>query len=101
MFRYCFYNLFKYLNLGSFEINSKTYSNIFASHPNYTRYCIKGMDFSEIINIESDCLHTCFIKDVSIILEKNICIEKCYNDENFKYEFNKRCYSKCPNGTHN
>ena len=34
-----------------------------------------------------------------LIKEKNKCIDNCYNDNIYKYEFNNSCYLKCPNNT--
>ena len=36
-----------------------------------------------------------------LIVEKNICIDFCYNDDIYKFEYNNLCYKSCPNGTHN
>ena len=33
--------------------------------------------------------------------EEKKCIESCYNDENYRFEFNNICHSSCPKGTHN
>ena len=38
------------------------------------------------------------------IIENNnkiICIDNCYDDDSYKYEFKYHCYDKCPKGTHN
>ena len=34
-----------------------------------------------------------------LIIKKNKCINKCKNDDLYKYEYNNICYDKCPNGT--
>ena len=34
-----------------------------------------------------------------LILEKNRCIDKCENDNIYKFEYKNICYQKCPNGT--
>ena len=33
------------------------------------------------------------------IFEKSKCIDKCENDDTYKYEYNNICYKKCPEGT--
>ena len=35
------------------------------------------------------------------IFEKSKCIDKCENDDTYKYEYNNICYEKCPKGTIN
>ena len=34
-----------------------------------------------------------------LIREKNECVEKCQNDDIYRYEYKNICYEKCPNGT--
>ena len=34
-----------------------------------------------------------------LIINKKRCIDKCYKDDIYKYEYNDNCYEKCPNGT--
>jgi surface protein len=93
-----------YLNIDELEINqeNRNYQNIFGVKANDTEYCIRGFDKDILLNynIISNCSHTCFKNDSSIIFEKRICIEKCEKDEEYRYEYNKRCYKICPNGTH-
>jgi hypothetical protein len=36
-----------------------------------------------------------------LILKKNECINSCQKDDIYKYEFNNKCYEKCPSGTNN
>ena len=33
---------------------------------------------------------------INLIEEKNQCIEECYKDSEFKYQFRKKCYKVCP-----
>ena len=34
-----------------------------------------------------------------LIPNKSKCIDKCKNDNTYKYEFNNTCYLSCPEGT--
>ena len=34
-----------------------------------------------------------------LILEKNKCIDECFNDNIYKYEYKNKCYKSCPEGT--
>ena len=36
-----------------------------------------------------------------LIFEKNECINKCDEDDNYKYEFRKKCYKECPEESKN
>ena len=36
---------------------------------------------------------------IKLITEKNKCTNDCKKDDVYKYEYNKKCYEKCPNGT--
>ena len=37
--------------------------------------------------------------EYSIIINKKKCIDKCKNDDKYKYEYNNTYYEKCLNGT--
>ena len=94
----------QYLNMYSFidNINSET-SNIFNEiNPNLL-YCI--MDTSKATNIISllnekkavnDCSNDCFFKNVTYILEEDLCIQNCDNYD-YKYKYNNKCYRSCEN----
>ena len=57
--------------------------------------------FSEFIN-NNNCSDLCFTNTHNkFILEENKCIDECFHDNNYKYEFNNICYNSCPNGTRN
>ena len=43
---------------------------------------------------------TCPKENKNIIIEKKKCINKCKNDDIYKYEYNNTCYKQCPNGTY-
>ena len=38
-------------------------------------------------------------ENYKLIKEKMKCISECYNDDQFKFEYENICYEKCPNGT--
>ena len=38
-------------------------------------------------------------QNFKLIKEKGKCIDECYNDDLFKFEFENICYEQCPNGT--
>ena len=48
----------------------------------------------------SNCSDICFSNTKKIIIELNKCVEDCNTDNSeYKYEYNNKCYIKCPNGT--
>ena len=54
----------------------------------------------QISSNKNNCSDMCFInKSKKLILDKNICIDNCFNEDNNMFELNKICYSSCPNGT--
>ena len=101
MFQNC--KLLIYLNVGQKSINQNfAYNNIFDNNSNDTEYCfeILNNDIFSNYNFTSDCSHTCFQRDSSVIFEKRKCIKKCEYDEDYKYEYNQICKRTCPKGTH-
>jgi len=45
------------------------------------------------------CSHLWKEEQQKYIPAKNICIDKCKNDDKYKYEFKGICYEQCPNNT--
>ena len=45
------------------------------------------------------CSERCTDKFNKLILDKNKCIDECINDDIYKYEYNNKCYKKCPENT--
>ena len=46
------------------------------------------------------CNKTCPDEYNKLIVNKSKCIDRCENDDIYKYEYNNTCYSKCPKGTY-
>ena len=42
---------------------------------------------------------TCYGTYDKLIYELNECVNKCKNNSDYKYEFRKRCYEQCPEGS--
>ena len=55
--------------------------------------------FNESNNYMCTENYICPEKYNKLIIEKNKCIDECYNDNIYKYEFNYTCYKNCPIGT--
>ena len=49
-------------------------------------------------NNNYQCQEKCPI-NYKIINSTKKCIDNCFNDNNYKYEYNGYCYENCPNGT--
>ena len=45
--------------------------------------------------LEENNYHQC-PNDTKFIVNKNICIDNCINDNQYKYEYNNLCYENCP-----
>ena len=45
------------------------------------------------------CTENCSGTYDKVIIEKKKCIDNCHKDNIYKYEYDKICYEKCPNGT--
>ena len=44
----------------------------------------------------NECSNACFQDNNKKIIEKEICIDKCKNDDTYRYEYNNVCVQNCP-----
>ena len=107
---YMFHNTqFTKLDFYNFNFSSlQNYKNIFQYSNENLTYCLdnekieaelKESVFSTLSK-PSDCSFTCNVdSNIKIITEKNVCIESCNNELNYKFEYNNICYKNCPNNT--
>ena len=108
---YMFYNCSSLisLNLNSFNtLNINNFTQMFANIQDSFKYCINDNKISNEILVQlspfnkTNCSELCSIQSQkNFVLEKNKCIDNCSKDNTYKYEYNKKCYSSCPNNTHN
>ena len=110
--RIMFYNCtnLEYINLNNFIgiklSGSDYYSNMFDYIPDNAVICIKDNKDNKIIvnQIKNkkcyiiDCDNDWKLKQKKLINNNNICIDNCYNDTIYKYEYNGKCYNNCING---
>ena len=101
MFRGC--NSLIYLNINMFSIKNGTgTTEIFPEYSNSLRICNNEESVSMLIStyehVNNNCNDECF-KAGKLIIELNKCVKNCNEEENYKYEYNKRCYNECPSGT--
>ena len=98
----------KYINLYNFDIKENMKSQLmFLNNPVNLIYCIK----EEYINsghFDFFVTSSCSVNDCSgdwkksikkFIKEKNICVNKCSDDDTYKFEYEDICYKRCPVGT--
>ena len=105
MFNNCI-NL-EYINIYNFKnfINNSEHDKIFFSISDNAVICIKDNinEIRELIKDNKcniiDCSADKILKQQKVIIDKNnTCINNCYNDDEYKYEYNGKCYKNCPYG---
>ena len=76
---------------------------IFINDIMYNTNCYEKCKFYYYFNESNDymCTETdnCTGNYNKFIFEKSKCIDKCENDDIYKYEYNNICFEKCPEGT--
>ena len=94
-----------FLNIINFETtNVSSLTNMFYGVNTNLVYCANFTKISKIksllSNYTNNCSKLCFTNPKSkIIFDKKKCIENCYYDIEYTYEYNNLCYKSCPNGT--
>ena len=51
---------------------------------------------NEVKQFENSCLKLCIMNLKKFILEIEMCVDNCYNEDIYKYEYHDICYSECP-----
>jgi len=76
-----------------YELNINDYKNCYIKCPYYFYF--------DKISRKYYCTEnsTCYGTYNKLIYEKNECVNKCEEDKIYKYEYRKRCYEKCPEGS--
>ena len=90
-----------YLNLYNFKIQTNlSLQQTFEELPQDLKYCVKDNFtenyFSKQIDKKSNCSDSCFKENIKIDPEKNLCLEKCNNEQ---FEYYGICFKKCPEYT--
>ena len=98
------------LNLSNFQIMENTnYQNIFLDISENLIYCVND-DFYEKIKSDmnnkkcairdDNCIPNWHNKSMKLIYDNSgPCVEYCNMTENYKYEYENKCYHSCPKGT--
>jgi len=76
-----------------YELNINGYKNCYIKCPYYFYFDKNSNKYYCTEN------STCYGTYNKLISEKNECVNKCEEDKIYKYEFRKRCYDKCPEGS--
>ena len=93
-----------FINLYSFTIyEDAEISNMFYNISDSLKFCYNtetAFILDELLNASNiDCSWACAeLKEDKYIKDKEKCIDECYNDDYYKYEYNKKCYNECPEG---
>ena len=82
-------------NEYKFQLKLGNYSNCYSECPNY--YYIEKNNDNNIYKctLKLECPN----KYNKLISDLGKCIDKCENENNYKYEYRNKCFSNCPNGT--
>ena len=87
---------YTFLNESKYKTNCyEECSSIFISYKYYYYYY-----FDEFNEYHCTDKLECPSKYNILIRAKNKCIDKCKNDDIYKYEYKKNCYTKCPGETY-
>ena len=102
-YKQCFKNCEYCYGFGNETIHNckKCKSNfLFISDSLYKTNCYEKCENSYYFNEKNEYIcSNCSRKSDKLILEENRCIDRCENDNIYKFEYKKICYQKCPNGT--
>ena len=90
-----------YLNFKNFKIiNEANLDHMFNENPSSIILCIENYNINQIQNLQINCENDCFSESSKYIPETKICLNDCNIESNiYKYEYNKKCYQSCPEGT--
>ena len=103
MFNNCKSLLF--LNLKSLKLTNIDIGDIFTqSLTENLTLCYDGNNANNLKNnygsLINDCNNYCFKESTKLISELKKCVDDCNKDDNtYRYEFNDKCYQKCPENT--
>jgi hypothetical protein len=94
-----------FLNLKSLKLTNIDISDMFKKDisGNLT-LCYDENFATNLINnygtLAKDCNNYCFKESTKLISELKKCVDDCSKDDNtYRYEFNDKCYQKCPDNT--
>ena len=86
-------------HLNSFVINNGTdINNMLENLPTFTKLCYSEENANIINSNQNTCSDNCFLDSYKLVVESKQCVSSC-TETDYKYEYNKKCYNNCPEGT--
>jgi len=93
----------EYLNISSFiENDNLNTNNMFNNISPNLKFCIKenskAINIIQLLyekNIINNCTEECLLENGKYIIEKNLCLDDCSKDEQYKFEYNNKCLNSC------
>ena len=108
MFSGC--NSLTILDLTNFNIPNAAYINeMFKYYNEDLIFCLNNENKDQILSrlnyelssFNSNCSYICIEnRNLKFIFEENKCLDNCFNDGIYRYEYNKICITGCPARTH-
>ena len=92
----------KFLNLSSFTIYNTTQINNFLGNTNatiilcYNESKMPENFIAKVSSFTNSCLKLCIMNSMKYILATEMCVDNCYSETVYKYEYQGICYSECP-----
>ena len=100
MFHSC--SKLQYLNFYNYkEKETLNIYDLFYKGTENLSFCIKDTEMANSPKLFSEINLINKIFQQNVILDKDICVDKCINYDEYKYEFNKICFKTCPKGSNN
>ena len=91
------------LNLTNFDFTTSNFDSMFEKINDNFKYCIddnKKYEFLDLLkNYEENCEYICMGNSKRYIREKSLCVDYCFMNDRYKYEYNFICYESCPSDT--
>ena len=92
------------LNLNSFDTdNVVIFNDMFINLKNSLKYCANDKIKNDIISqlstsfLKANCSELCYANSQKkYVPGKNMCINNCFNDDTYIYEYINQCYTSCP-----
>ena len=92
----------KSLNLSSFIIHDTTTVSFILQGTNanitlcYNASKMPAHFLEQVHSYENSCQKLCIMNSKKYILDKEMCVDNCYNEKEYKYEYDNICFKKCP-----
>jgi len=97
-----FLNLYKFDNENILAIKDIFYSTdeklvVCINNKSNTTQLVSQLSYEQCIT--NECSFP-YIKASKIVYDNRLCVEDCFKNDIYKYQYKEFCYDKCPKGTH-